>query len=219
MKTVAIVPMKMNNSRLPNKNVKAFDNGEPLCTYVLNTLLKVKGLDEIYVYCSEESVKEYLPEGVKYLTRSEELNRDTTTINDVIGKFAETVKADTYLLTFATAPFIKAESIEKAIKAVNEEGYDSALAVERIQDFMWKDGKPFNYDIRNTPRTQDLEPYYLETSGFYAYTKEVVADAGRRIGDHPKLIEIDEIESVDIDEKKDFDLANLLYNAMRSLER
>lgn len=37
MKTVAMVPMKMNNSRLPNKNVKAFDNGEPLCTYVLNT--------------------------------------------------------------------------------------------------------------------------------------------------------------------------------------
>lgn len=219
MKTVAVVPMKMNNSRLPNKNIKAFDNGEPLCTYILNTLLRVKGLDEIYVYCSDESVKKYLPEGVNYLTRSETLNSDITTMNQVISSFAENVKADTYLLTHATAPFIKAESIEKAIKAVNEEGYDSALAVERIQDFMWKDGKPFNYDIRNIPRTQDLEPYYLETTGFYVYTKEVVADEGRRIGDHPKLIEVDEIESVDIDEKKDFDLANLLYNAMRSLER
>ena len=70
MKTVAVVPMKMNSTRLPNKNIKAFDNGEPLCTYVLNTLLQVKNLDEIYVYCSDESIQEYLPTGIKYLTRS-----------------------------------------------------------------------------------------------------------------------------------------------------
>lgn len=30
MKTVAVVPVKMNNERLPGKNTKCFDNGEPL---------------------------------------------------------------------------------------------------------------------------------------------------------------------------------------------
>lgn len=42
MKVVAVVPIKLNNERLKNKNIKKFDNGEPLCTYLLNTLKKVK---------------------------------------------------------------------------------------------------------------------------------------------------------------------------------
>ena len=33
MKTVAIVPMKLNNRRLPQKNTKSFTNGKPLCHY------------------------------------------------------------------------------------------------------------------------------------------------------------------------------------------
>ena len=53
MKVTAFVPMKLNNERLPGKNTKAFTNGKPLCQYILNTLLKVKEIDEIYVYCSD----------------------------------------------------------------------------------------------------------------------------------------------------------------------
>ena len=52
MKTVAIVPMKLNNRRLPQKNTKCFTNGKPLCHYILSTLLKVKGIDEVYVSVS-----------------------------------------------------------------------------------------------------------------------------------------------------------------------
>jgi CMP-N-acetylneuraminic acid synthetase len=41
MKTVAFVPIKMNNERLLGKNTKSFDNGEPLIYYILNTLSSV----------------------------------------------------------------------------------------------------------------------------------------------------------------------------------
>ena len=61
MKVVAVVPMKLNNSRLPGKNTKAFTNGSPLCTYILKTLLNVKLIDEIYVYCSNPAILKYLP--------------------------------------------------------------------------------------------------------------------------------------------------------------
>ena len=37
-----------------------------LCSYIFDTLTKVKGLDEIYVYCSDEKIQEYLPEGIKF---------------------------------------------------------------------------------------------------------------------------------------------------------
>lgn len=49
MKTIAIVPMKLNNRRFPQKNTKCFTNGKPLCYYILSTLLTVKGIDDVYV--------------------------------------------------------------------------------------------------------------------------------------------------------------------------
>ena len=78
MKTVAIVPMKINNRRLPQKNTKIFTNGKPLCHYILSTLLTVEGVDEVYVYCSNPDIQEFIPEGVKYLQRSTSLDQDTT---------------------------------------------------------------------------------------------------------------------------------------------
>ena len=55
-RVVAFVPVKLNNERLPGKNTKAFDGGKPLIQYILNTLKETRGIDEIYVYCSEEAI-------------------------------------------------------------------------------------------------------------------------------------------------------------------
>ena len=70
MKVVAVVPVKLNNERLPNKNTKLFSNGKPLISYVLETLKKVSGISEIYVYCSNDAILPYLQKGVIYKNRS-----------------------------------------------------------------------------------------------------------------------------------------------------
>ena len=46
-KVTAVVPMKLNNRRLPQKNTKSFTNGKPLCYYILSTLLKIDGIDDV----------------------------------------------------------------------------------------------------------------------------------------------------------------------------
>ena len=84
--------------------------------------------------------------------------------------------------------------------------------VERLQEFLWKDGKPFNYSLTKVPRTQDLEPIYCETSGFFIYTKELMLMEHRRVGHKPYLVEITKIEATDIDEPEDFKIANAIYN-------
>ncbi len=213
MRTVAFVPIKLNNERFPNKNIMPFDNGEPLITYILSTLRKTKNIDEIYVYCSDEHIREYMPEGIKFLKRNSYLDLSTTSFNDVLTTFADAVDADVYVLTHATAPFIAAETIEIGVRKVCEEGYDSALTVTRLQEFIWKDNKPFNYKTENIPRTQDLEPLYKETCGLYVYTKELIREKKRRIGEKPYLIEISEVEACDINTKDDFIIANAIYNA------
>ena len=212
MKIVAVVPMKLNNRRLPQKNTKAFTSGKPLCYYILSTLLKIKSIDEIYVYCSNPDIKEFIPEGVRYLKRSSSLDQDTTKMNEILKAFAEEVPADIYVMTHTTAPFISAESIEKGLRAVISGVYDSSFAAKKLQDFLWKDGAPFNYQLSNIPRTQDLPVLYEETSGFYIYKKRIIIESNRRIGETPYIVEVGEIESVDIDEKEDFVIADAIYN-------
>lgn len=115
-------------------------------------------------------------------------------------------------MTHTTAPFISRESIRKGIEAVLSEEYDSSFAAKKLQDFLWKDGIPFNYELDDIPRTQDLPALYMETSGFYIYEKKVIQELNRRIGNKPYIVEVGEIESVDIDEKEDFVIADAIFN-------
>ena len=201
MKIVAIVPMKLNNRRLPQKNTKRFTNGKPLCSYILSTLLE-----------SNPEIKEFIPNKVKFLQRSESLDKDTTSMTEVLTCFTKEVPADIYVMTHTTAPFISKESIQKGLESVVSGKYDSSFAAKKLQDFLWMEGKPFNYTLDNIPRTQDLQPIYEETSGFYIYTHDVMTELHRRIGENPFIVEIGEIESIDIDEAEDFIIADAVYN-------
>lgn len=211
MKTVAFVPVKLNNERLPGKNTRRFENGDPLICYILRTLLKVQGLDGIYVYCSDPSIQEYLPKGVKWLRRNPSLDSSSTLILEVLKAFAEDVPADTYVLAHATAPFISRVSIESGMIAVNSGEYDSAMTVKRLREFLWLDGKPL-YDTSRIPRTQDLGELYAETTGLYVYKRELLMEQNRRTGDKPFLIPVSDVEACDINEPFDFEVANMVLD-------
>ncbi len=213
MKTVAFVPIKLNSERLPHKNIKPFTNGEPLIHYILHTLLNVQNIDEIYVYCSSEEIIPYLPRKVIFLKRDPYFDLSTTPFNEVLSSFAKKIYADVYVLTHATAPFLKKESLEIGVNKVKSGKYDSALTVTKMQEFLWKDGRPFNYDVCNIPRTQDLEKYYIETCGLYVYTRNLILH-NRRVGEKPFLIEVSKLEAIDINESDDFIVADSIYNSM-----
>ena len=158
-------------------------------------------------YCSDSSVKEYLPEQVKFKQRSKELDGDLVKGFDIYKNFIAEIDADIYVLAHTTSPFIKQESIENALKHVISGNNDSAFSAERIQTFAWYDGKPINYDLENVPRTQDMNPIWVETSAFFIFKKEIFTKYNRRIGFTPYIQEVSGVEAVDIDEKKDYDLA------------
>ena len=207
VKVVAFVPVKLNNERLPNKNTKTFDNGKPLIFYTLDTITKVTGIDEIYVYCSSDEIKTYLPiHGVSFLKRPDYLDNQNAGGLDLIDAFRNDIKADVYMKIHATSPFVKIESFEKGLEAVRSKKYDSAFPVTVNHEFLWNNGLP-NYDVNNIPRTQDLTPFYIETTAYYIYTRQL-AEQRRRIGDNPFLVEVSKIEAIDINEPVDFEIAN-----------
>lgn len=206
MKTVAIVPIKLHSQRLPHKNILPLA-GHPLCWHVVNTLLQVQGIDEVYVYCSSPEVKTYIPEGATFLKRDERLDGDLVKGAEILESFIQDVDADVYVLSHATSPFILPSTVEHALGEVLSLRHDSAFSAERIQTFAWYKGKPINYSFSDVPRTQDIEPVWVETSAFFIFRKEVFTEHHRRIGFTPYLQEVSGKEAMDIDEQKDYEMA------------
>ncbi|MFL0165445.1 cytidylyltransferase domain-containing protein [Candidatus Clostridium helianthi] len=218
MKIVAFVPIKMNNERLPNKNTKCFDDGTPLIKFILNTLKRITEIDEIYVFCSNPKIKEYLPKGIGYIQRSEILDTPTATPQDIIKEFKSKIDSDIYVVSHATSPFVSHNNISKCINKVLGGEYDSAFTANKIQSLLWKNDKPLNFDASRIPRTQDLTPIYSEVSAAYVFRKEVFEKYNRRIGIKPYICEVSKIESVDIDNFEDFEIANALYMSLLKKE-
>lgn len=206
MKVVAFVPVKLNSQRLPHKNILPIA-GRPMCYHICRTLMDVKGIDDIYVYCSDEKVTDYIPKKVIFLKRDEYLDGDLVKGKEIYKRFINEIDADIYILAHTTSPFIRAESVENALEKVLKEGYDSAFSAEKKQTFCWYKGKPVNYDLEDVPRTQDMEPVWVETSAFFIFKKKIFVEHGRRIGFNPYIQEVSGIETVDIDTKEDYDFA------------
>lgn len=219
MKIVAFIPIKLNNQRLPGKNTKLL-HGRPTCDYIFNTISQIDSIDEKYVYCSDESIipyiKPYESKGLKFLKRDPYLDGFEVKGLEIIDHFVKDVDADIYILTHVTQPFTKCNSIKNALAKVISGEYDSAFSAVLIQDYLWKDGKPLNYDMKNIVRTQDLDPIYMETGAFFIFRKEVFTKLGQRIGNNPYIYIIDQFEAVDIDTAEDFEFAKAVANYLDS---
>lgn len=212
MKTVAFVPVKLNNQRTPGKNTKKFDDGTALITVFLKTLVMTKVFDAIYVFCSNEEIKNYLIPGVQFLKRPEFLDTQQATPQDIISEFMKRIDAEVYAVCHCTSPFVSVEHIEECVKAVTEKGYDSAFTGEKIQKLLWnQDYTPLNFAADNVPRTQDIPPIYNEVSAAYVFERKVFEELHRRVGMNPYVVEVSGVECVDIDYPEDFEIANAIY--------
>lgn len=107
MKTVALIPIKLGSKRVPGKNIKPFFDGTPLMHFIQKACLEAKNIDEVYIYCSDDAVKDYILPGVKYLKRPEYLDGDNINANDFIKEFMNSVDADIYVNAHTTSPFAK----------------------------------------------------------------------------------------------------------------
>ncbi len=211
MNIVAVMPIKLKNERCPGKNTRLLGS-KPLLQFELDSL-KATGLcTSINVYCSDEAVVPFLPAGINFIKRSEKLDLPTSNFTQIFTAFMNDVDADIYVYAHATAPFISVETMDNCINAVLSGEYDSAFCAVKLQDYLWKNGEPLNFDAANLPRTQDLEPIYQETSGVYVFTKEVFQKYHRRIGIKPYIKEVNFKEAVDIDNPEDFELAQIMLN-------
>lgn len=115
-------------------------------------------------------------------------------------------------MTHTTNPLLSASTIKKAIAIFlskrNLGACDSLFTANRIQTrYYKKDGQPINHDPNNLVRTQDLEPWFEENSNLYVFSKDSFKASKARIGLKPEIFVNPKIETIDIDEPDDWNIA------------
>lgn len=215
-KIVAFVPIKKKSERLKNKNFLLL-GGKPLYFHIFNTLVHISSIDSVYLYTSEPVESFDLPKSVEYVRKDTVPSEDSESAISLIKNFCKKIDSDLYLLAHATTPFTRIKTIERAIDQVLSGKYDSALTVERINTFAWYNSKPINYDLNFVPRTQNIQPVIIETSGFYLFSKVLALNDSRRIGYNPYFCEVLCPETIDIDYYWQFQMAELYATTRKDI--
>jgi CMP-N-acetylneuraminic acid synthetase len=215
MRIVGLVPMRHVSARVPGKNYRPLAR-KPLYTYILSTLLGCTEIDKVVVDTDSQTiidgVKQEFPQ-VEILVRPEHLRAGEIPMNEVLLHDISQVPADLYLQTHSTNPFLRTETVSRAIQSLikNFPAYDSLFSVTRIQRRLWDElARPINHNPSILLRTQDLPPVYEENSCIYLFSRQILEQRRNRIGERPLLFEMDPIEALDIDEEQDFLLAEII---------
>jgi len=218
MKIKALVPMKGNSQRVPNKNMKSFD-GKPLYHAIVKSLLDSKYIQNVIINTDSKTIVKDIQENFKnkvsIINRPTQIQGDFISMNDIIAYDLSQLEGEHFLQTHSTNPLLKTKTIDKAIEKYFEtlNKFDSMFAVTKVQTrFYDKNAKAINHNPNELLRTQDLEPMYEENSNFYIFSKKSFKNSNnKRIGLKPQIFEINRLEAIDIDEIEDFILAELLY--------
>lgn len=224
MKIVALLPMKGNSERVPNKNLKNF-NGKPLYHRIMNSLIESKFIDLIIVNTDSDLIisdieSNFISNKIKIHNRPKEIQGDLVSMNKIIQYDIQNSDGDIFIQTHSTNPILRNKTINRALEIFKLESlnsyknFDSLFSVSRIQSRFYDHNKmPINHNPDELIRTQDLEPIFEENSCIYIFTKNSFFENNhKRIGKKPYLFEINNFESTDIDTMFDFKLAESIDN-------
>lgn len=216
---VALMPMKGESERVPNKNMRDF-NGQPLCSVMLDKLVASAHIDQIVVNTDSPVIKEFIEERYSKVTvvdRPEDLLGHDISMNKIIEHDIELFPADLYLQTHSTNPLLTLRTLDAAIEKLKADNgnHDSLFSVTKFQTrFYNQDGSAINHNPEILIKTQDLPALYEENSCIYLFTKEAFYKNNRRIGNAPIMFEMEPIEAVDIDVEDEFVLAEKLFKVL-----
>ena len=217
MKLTALLPMKEHSERVPNKNMRLF-NEKPLYHCVARILEESEFIQSIVINTDSDLIAEDAEKHFSKINvhiRPPELQGDMVSMNDIIAHDLSIIDDEHFLQTHSTNPLLTEQTIEKAIRFYfdNLDKYDSLFSVTPLYTRLYNEsGKPINHNQNILSRTQDLPPIFEENSNFYIFSKDSFFAAGKnRIGLKPKMFPMNRFESIDIDEEFDFQLAEYFY--------
>lgn len=219
MKVAAFLPAKGSSDRIENKNLRLLD-GKPLFLHTLEKLMTCPFIDEVFLDTeSDEMIELGRDTGCSVMRRDPALASNRTDGNRLFLNEVQHTDADIVIQVLCTSPFIKTETLERAVATLRKSlEYDSALLIRKDKQYRWENGRPA-YDSDNIPNSNTLPDTVTETMGLYVMRADAARRLRRRIGDAPLLLEATPLEAIDVNWPEDLELANLIAAGQREQDR
>ena len=211
-KVIAMVPVRAGSTRVPNKNIRPFGDTS-LLQLKLKLLKEVDGIKQIIVSTDcQISAEIACKQGVKVKWRNKYYAGSDIT-NDLHWlHIAETTPGDIVFFAQVCNPLLKVSSMQKGLNSfLSSDTHDSLNSVSAEKKFLWQNGKPMNYDVSVTPKSQDLPDIVSLNFGITIIKKQIMMKRKNVVGYNPSFFELDKVESIDIDDLIDFKIAELMY--------
>ena len=226
--TIAIIPARGGSSRIKNKNLKKIGT-DTLIRKSIKTCIDSRIFDQIIVTSDSKKIINESKDLTLVHKRSEINSKGTSSsesaVKEVIDDLPDLFENQVLIyLVQCTSPFLNPESLAESYKLIMSKSskYNCLLSGYFFNKFIWENEKkshswlPINYDPQKRPRSQDKFPLFVENGAFYAFGSSNFKLTNCRIHGEVGVYAMEELRSIDIDEKDDLDYAIFLSEYLKS---
>lgn len=225
LKILAVIPGRGGSKGIPRKNVRLMD-GKPLITYSIKNALSAINITDIVVTTDDEEI-EFISKklGVECIKRENNLSTDNVTLDPVVNNAViemerrKNIRYDIVITLQPTSPLLKVSTLNVAVQTFMNKDFDTLISVVNNAHLSWgeKNGDFYpNYQKRLN--RQQLPSQFFET-GAFLITRRKYVDSESRIGKLVSVFEISDEESIDIDNKNDWIVAENLLKRKKIIFR
>lgn len=226
MRILAVIPARGGSKGIPRKNIRLM-NGKPLIAYAIANAKASKYITDVFVTTDSREIGDVaISCGAKIIERNDRLSTDLVTLDPVIYHAKQQAERQCqcsfdFIITMQpTSPLLKTSTLDRAIEYTIQHDYDTVISVINKPHLSWGrklDGAVFPlYEERKN--RQELPPRYMETGAFVVARENCVKE-NTRIGERVSVFEVDERESIDIDDANDWILTESIMRRKRILFR
>ncbi|WP_429147728.1 cytidylyltransferase domain-containing protein [Aeromonas rivipollensis] len=217
MKKIAIIPAKSSSSRVNNKNFRPFHGDKSLLEIKIEQCISSMAFDDIYVSSDSTDCSEIASKyGVRFIERDIKYCIDDTPWSEVLIAILEQTDAapeDLVAWVPVTTPLFSDYSGALSLLLENSHTHDSLMTVTQHKHYMLNsDFIPCNFQFGVwASYSQLIKPYYQMNCALWMAPKGKMIRNRFQTGDAPYFMVTPMLDSIDIDEPEEFELAQILF--------
>lgn len=216
---IIFIPAKKNSERLKNKNFKKL-NKKPLIEYTFSFIKKIGAINQSIVSTDSHDIKNLSKKyNIKTILRPKNLAKPTSSIESAITHFLNILGSKKFsykwvLLLQPTSPLRDKSSYIKAIKNYKKYKGKSKfiISLSSFKEDIWKSKGYFIERVfkKEQRRQQDRKNYFIENGMYYFFEINNFLKTKKLISKKNSGFTTDKINSIDINDKVDFKIAESL---------
>ncbi|KKN79768.1 hypothetical protein LCGC14_0336230 [marine sediment metagenome] len=218
-RVVAVVHAKRHSRRLPGKNLRILGD-KPMFCHALDTAMSVGVFDIVVIDSEDDEILRIGEErGATPMKRPGPFANDTTSGDYLAWRQCNKFwRASCVVQIVPTSPFINPESVSGAIKKFqSSDDIKSVVGCREQSLYTWTDGRPDYRRHGYLPNSDQLDITLHETTGLYLMDPAMVMEQmGRVASGHCVPYLLSPVESIDINNEADWELAQLVWRGLHA---